>query len=181
MADCFWKLFNQDFSKFSPIKRLRIHVYMYISRNKSILWFFFRFASSIFLIILKIKLGTSLVKLQYLGHLMCRVDSLEKTLMLGGDWGQEEKGMTEDEMAGRHHWLDGRESEWTPGVGDGQGGLGCWDSWDHRVGHDWATEVNWIGDPVVKTLPSSAGGTGWIRYWGVNIPHASWPKIQNIQ
>jgi len=43
------------------------------------------------------------VKLQYLGHLMCRVDSLEKTLMLGGDWGQEEKGMTEDEMAGRHH------------------------------------------------------------------------------
>ena len=37
----------------------------------------------------------------------------------GGNWGQKEKGMTEDEMAGRHHWLDGRESEWTPGVGDG--------------------------------------------------------------
>ena len=41
------------------------------------------------------------LKLQYFGHLMRRVDSLEKTLMLGGrDWGQEEKGTTEDEMAG---------------------------------------------------------------------------------
>ena len=38
---------------------------------------------------------------------------------VGRDWGQEEKGMTEDEMAGWHHWLDGHEFEWTPGVGDG--------------------------------------------------------------
>ena len=43
----------------------------------------------------------------------------------GREWGQEEKGTTEDEMAVWHHWLDGRESEWTPGVGDGQGGLEC--------------------------------------------------------
>ena len=43
------------------------------------------------------------LKLRYFGHLMRRVDSLEKTLMLGGIWGQEEKGMTEDEMAGWHH------------------------------------------------------------------------------
>ena len=49
------------------------------------------------------------LKLQYFGHFMQRVDSLEKTLMLGGIGGQEEKGMTEDEMAGRHHQLDGRE------------------------------------------------------------------------
>ena len=41
----------------------------------------------------------------------------------GRDWGQEEKGTTDDEMAGWHHWLDGHESEWTPRVGDGQGGL----------------------------------------------------------
>ena len=41
----------------------------------------------------------------------------------GKDWGQEEKGTTGDEMAGWHHWLDGRESEWTPGDGDEQGGL----------------------------------------------------------
>ena len=46
----------------------------------------------------------------------------------GRDWGQEEKGTIEDEMAGWHHWLDGRESEWTPGVGDGQGGLACCNS-----------------------------------------------------
>ena len=49
------------------------------------------------------------LKLQYFGHLIRRVDSLEKTLMLG-DWGQEEKGTTEDEMAGWHHRLDGHES-----------------------------------------------------------------------
>ena len=47
----------------------------------------------------------------------------------GRDWGQEVKGTTEDEMAGWHHWLNGRESEWTSGVGDGQGGLACCDSW----------------------------------------------------
>ena len=50
----------------------------------------------------------------------------------GRDLGQEEKGMTEDEMAGWHHWLAGRESEWTPGVGDGQGGLVCCNSWGRK-------------------------------------------------
>ena len=68
------------------------------------------------------------LKLQYFGHLMRRVDSLEKT-DAGRDWGQEEKRMTEDEMAGWHHWLDGHEFGWTPGVGDGQGGLACCGSW----------------------------------------------------
>jgi len=50
----------------------------------------------------------------------------------GRDWGQEEKGTAEDEMAGWHHWLDGHESEWTLGVGDGQGSLACCDSWGHK-------------------------------------------------
>ena len=50
------------------------------------------------------------LKLQYFGHLMLRVDSLEKTYA-GRDWGQEEKGMTEDEMAGWYHQLDGHEFE----------------------------------------------------------------------
>ena len=65
----------------------------------------------------EINLGISLegmmlnLKLQYFGHLMRRVDSLEKTLMLGEIGGQEEKETTEDEMAGQHHGLDGRESE----------------------------------------------------------------------
>ena len=58
------------------------------------------------------------------------------------DWGQEEKGTTEDEMAGWHHWLDGRESERTPGVGDGQGGLACCDSWGHKES-DTTERVNW--------------------------------------
>ena len=51
------------------------------------------------------------LKLQYFGHLMRRVDSLEKTLDAGRDWGQEERGMTEDEMAGWHHRLEGCEFE----------------------------------------------------------------------
>ena len=69
------------------------------------------------LLLHKISPGCSLegmmlkLKLQYFGHLMQRVDSLEKTLMLGGIWGQEEKGMTEEEMAGWHHRFDGHEFE----------------------------------------------------------------------
>ena len=50
----------------------------------------------------------------------------------GRDWGQEEKGMTEDEMAGWHHGLNEREFEWTLGVGDGQGGLACCNSWGRK-------------------------------------------------
>jgi len=60
----------------------------------------------------------------------------------GKDWGQEEKGMTEDEMAGWHHWLDRRESEWTPGNGDGQGGLVCCDSWGPKES-DTTEGLNW--------------------------------------
>ena len=50
----------------------------------------------------------------------------------GRDWGQEEKGTTEDEMAGWHHPLNGHEFEWTPGLGDGQGGLACCDPWGRK-------------------------------------------------
>ena len=61
------------------------------------------------------------------------------------DWGWEEEGMTEDEMAGWHHWLNGHEFEWTPGFGDGQGGLACCNSWGRKELHTtelW-TELNW--------------------------------------
>ena len=66
----------------------------------------------------------------------------------GRDWGQEEKGMTEDEMAGWHHRLDGHEFRRTPGVGDWQGGLACCDSWgrkelDTTERLNW-TDLNWI-------------------------------------
>ena len=63
----------------------------------------------------------------------------------GKDWGQEEKGMTEDEMVGWHHWLDGHEFEQAPGVGDGQGGLACCSPWGCRVRHDWVTDLTWSG------------------------------------
>ena len=60
----------------------------------------------------------------------------------GRDWGQEEKGTTEDEMTGWHHRLDGREFEWTLGVGDGQGGLACCDSWGRRESNT-TERLNW--------------------------------------
>ena len=60
----------------------------------------------------------------------------------GRDWGQEEKGTTQDEMAGWHHWLDGHESEWTPGASDGQGGLACCDSWGRKES-DTTEQLNW--------------------------------------
>jgi len=75
----------------------------------------------------------------------------------GKDWGQDEKGTTEDEMAGWHHWLDGRESEWTLGVGDGQGGLACCDSWVAKSRtrlSDW-TELNWTVQAALEFRVSS--------------------------
>ena len=74
----------------------------------------------------------------------------------GEDWRREEKWTTEDEMVGWHHWLNGRESEWTPGVGDGQGGLVCCNSWgckesDMTEQLDW-TELNWIRSITTKKI-----------------------------
>ena len=67
---------------------------------------------------------------------------IEKVPDAGRDWEQEEKGTTEDEMAGWHHPLNGHEFGWTPGVGDGQGGLACCDSWG-RKGSDSTEWLNW--------------------------------------
>ena len=88
----------------------------------------------------------------------------------GRNWRQEEKGTTEDEMAGWHHWLDGRESEWTLGDGDGQGGLACCDSWGRKE-LDTTERLNWtefasskaraslmccsIGTPLARFLPAA--------------------------
>ena len=72
------------------------------------------------------------LKLQYLGHLTRRVDSLEKTLMLGGIGGRRRRGQQ------KMRWLDGITDSmdvglgWPPGVGDGQGGLACCDSWGRK-------------------------------------------------
>ena len=83
------------------------------------------------------------LKLQYFGHLMQRVDSLEKTLMLGGIGGRRRRGRQRMRWLDGINWLDGRESGWTPGVGDGQGGLECCDSWGRSRMSDWAAELNW--------------------------------------
>ena len=61
----------------------------------------------------------------------------------GKDWGQEEKGITEDEMVGWHHWLNGQGFGWTPGVGDGQGGLACCSSWGHKQS-DTTGQLKWM-------------------------------------
>ena len=65
-----------------------------------------------------------------------------KDLDAGKDWEQEEKGTTEDETVGWHHWLDGHGFGWTPGVGDGQGGLVCCGSWGHKES-DMTERLNW--------------------------------------
>ena len=83
-----------------------------------------------------------------IGHLMQRADSLEDP-DAGKDWGQEEKGTTEDEMVGWHHQLNGHEFEWAPGVGDEQGSLASCSPWGRRVGQDWAAEPDGCS-PVVS-------------------------------
>ena len=70
----------------------------------------------------------------------------------GRDWGQEKKGTMEDEMAGWHHWLDGCESGWTPGVGDGQGGLTCCGSWGRKES-DTTERLNWLTIKNSTSLP----------------------------
>ena len=78
------------------------------------------------------------LKLQYFGHLMRSVDSLEKTLMLGGIGGRRRRGWQ------RMRRLDADEFGWTLGVGDGQGGLACCNSWGHKES-DMTERLNWTG------------------------------------
>ena len=109
------------------------------------------------------------LKLQYFGHLMRRVDSLEKTLMLGGIGGRRRMGR-QDEMAGWHHWLDGRESQWTPGVGDGQGGLACCGSWGRKES-DMTERLIWSDLMCVRSIVnllqySTMGPTVLVGYLG---------------
>ena len=90
----------------------------------------------------------------------------------GRDWGQGEKGTTEDEMAGWYHQLDAHEFEWTPGVGDGQGGLACCDSWGHKES-DTTERLNWTETNLYTLLPPAPGNHNstlcytwvWILWW----------------
>ena len=72
-----------------------------------------------------------MLKLQYFGHLIQRLDSFEKTLMLGKVECKRRRGVQEDEMVGWHHRLSGHGFGWTPGF-DGWGGLVCCGSWNHK-------------------------------------------------
>ena len=89
----------------------------------------------------------------------------------GRDWGQEEKGTTEDEMAGWHHRLDRRESEWTLGVGDGQGGLACCDSWGRKES-DTTEGLNW-------TELNGKGGKGKSKMSKENQPYGDKWKLMS--
>ena len=73
---------------------------------------------------------------------LIRKDPLERLVRKdpGKDWMQEEKRMTEDEMVGWHHWLNGQEFEQAPQYGEGQGNLAYYSSWGCRVRHGWATD-----------------------------------------
>ena len=87
------------------------------------------------------------LRLQYFDHLMRKNWLIGKDPDSGKDWRQEEKGMTEDEMVGWHHWLDGHEFEQALGVGDGQGRLACCGPWSWKELYmteqlNW-TELNW--------------------------------------
>ena len=67
------------------------------------------------------------------------------------DWGQEEKGTTENEMVGWHHPLYGHGFGWILGVGDGQGGLVCCGSWGHKE-LDTTERLNWLTDWLLKLM-----------------------------
>ena len=85
----------------------------------------------------------------------------------GKDWGQEETGMTEDEMVGWHHWLYGHGFGWTLGIGDGQGGLACCDSWGHKES-DTTERLNWIELGSIKVFKYD--------YW--SVIRAQWKRIK---
>ena len=91
----------------------------------------------------------------------------------GRDWGQEEKGTTEDEMAGWHHWPNGPESGWIPGAGDGQGVLACCDSWGRKES-DTTERLNWtdgIAHPVFsRTTCFEVEGTPELESWAEGWP-----------
>ena len=94
-----------------------------------------------------------MLKLQYFGHLMRKANSLEKTLMLGKIEG-EEKGATEDVMAGWHHRLNGHEFEQASGDGEGQGSLACCSPWGHKE----SDTTEWLNNFSSAQIQSDAQG-----------------------
>ena len=102
----------------------------------------------------------------------------------GRNWGQEEKGTTEDEIARWHPWLDGREFEWTPGVCDGQGGLACFNSWGCKES-DKTDRLNWTELNTHTHYPSWLVFTDTLLncFWGLFIiriiQHLEWESLNH--
>ena len=95
----------------------------------------------------------------------------------GRDWGQEEKGTTEDEMAGLHHQHNGHEFESTPGVGNGQGGLVCCSSWGHKES-DKTEWLNWNWTKLCTLAPLLHR----LLQWDAHIPRLeSSPHLLQLQ
>ena len=97
----------------------------------------------------------------------------------GKDWGQEEKGTTEDEMVGWHHWLNGHEFEQAPGVGDGQRSLVCCSPWGHKE----SDRTEWLNNNIIYSYRCCDNtGPTWVtqaaprhlhaNWWGILIPSA---------
>ena len=98
----------------------------------------------------------------------------------GRDWGQEEKGTTEDEIAGWYHRLDGHEFEWTPGVGDGQGGLAGCNSWGGKE-LDTTERLNWTPKkPYLQTQSHWMLGLQNMNYRGTQFSHSFYLGPENM-
>ena len=123
-------------------------------------------------------------KLQYFGHLMGRADSLEKPLMLGKIEGKREKGATEDEMVGWHHWLNGREFEQTLEDSEGQGSLMC-------CSHGFSKSQTWVSNwttIATTTIGNYRPGTtknvqhSYVFLFGIYyFPIETYSKIFNLK
>ena len=109
--------------------------------------------------------------------------NLENMLGAGKDWGQEEKGTTEDEMVGWHHWLNGQGFGWTLGVGDGQGGMACCFSWGRKES-DTTERLNWT---ELKDASNKKSYIVWLHLYeisriGKSLEAQSWfPKTERME
>ena len=110
------------------------------------------------------------LKLQYFGLPYVKNWLIGKDSDAGRDWGQEEKGITEDEMAEWHHRLDGHEFQWTPVVGDRQGGLECCSSWGRNV----SDMTEWLNETELNQTYGFSSSHVWM--WELDCEESWVPK-----
>ena len=112
-----------------------------------------------------------------LGHLMFHIWLIRKDADVGKDWRQEEKGTTEDETVGWHHWLDRHECEQAPGVGDGHGSLACCSPWGCKE-TDTTERLNWTEETMGgrREYMERCLQTLLLEMWGVWL----WCGINNL-